>query len=112
MGLQHEVDNMFSQKDALQAQHDQLLLLRQLAREKYTKLYQFVVEASSSQQNQYGMVSACPPEYPHHSIELDLNSEHHSFMVANNSSAACTDLSVASYNDIPANFTDKIDKNE
>lgn len=65
MGLQQEVDGMFNQKLLLQAQQDHLLVLRQQARDKYSKLYNFILESSSSFRSQYLVVNT-PPDYPHH----------------------------------------------
>ena len=74
MGLQSEVDNMFMQKSTLEQQYDQLIMLRELARDKYTKLYQFVVEASASRQPFFD-ITASPPGFPDKdsSQEVQLN---------------------------------------
>jgi hypothetical protein len=63
VGLQGEVDVMFSQKEALQRQQDQLLLWRQMARDKYANLYQFILDAST-RHNVQSFTSENPPEYP------------------------------------------------
>jgi segmentation protein cap'n'collar len=47
--LQGEVERLYSQKKAFQLQHEQLIALRHIAREKYTKLYDFIVSSSASQ---------------------------------------------------------------
>jgi len=106
MGLQQEVDGMFSQKDSLVSQHDQLLMLRQMARDKYTKLYHFILEASSAQQNLYGS-AICPPDYPHRNFDQDIDSQHHnSLIVAANCSTS--GVRISSLNDMHMNFHDKI----
>lgn len=46
VGLQGEVDHMFNQKESLKHQQEKLLLMRQIAREKYTKLYEFILESN------------------------------------------------------------------
>lgn len=48
MGLQGEVHVMLSQKESLEAQQHQLLAARQMAKERYSKLYQFVVDSRTS----------------------------------------------------------------
>ena len=86
MGLQTEVDSMFHQKGSLEGQYNQLLMLRELARDKYTKLYQFVVESSSSRQPFFDL-TASPPGFPDKDIsqEVQLNeSVNNSFVVSTN----------------------------
>ena len=62
------------QKSTLEQQYDQLIMLRELARDKYTKLYQFVVEASASRQPFFD-ITASPPGFPDKdsSQEVQLN---------------------------------------
>ena len=48
MGLQGEVNVMLSQKESLEAQQHQLLAIRQMAKERYSKLYQYVVETRTA----------------------------------------------------------------
>lgn len=48
MGLQGEVHVMLSQKESLEAQQHQLMAIRQRAKERYSKLYQYVVDSSPS----------------------------------------------------------------
>lgn len=108
MGLQHEVDGMFSQKSSLELQHDQLLMLRQMARDKYTKLYHFILEASA-QQNLYGS-AICPPEYPHRNFDEEIDTEHHNSFIVTNCSAS--GVRISSLNDMHMNFDDKFDKND
>lgn len=47
MGLQGEVHGMLSQKESLEAQQHQLMAIRQRAKERYSKLYQYVVDSST-----------------------------------------------------------------
>ena len=86
MGLQTEVDTMFNQKDHLENQYNQLMMLREMARDKYAKLYQFVVEASSSRQ--HFELTASPPGFPDKdssSNEVQLNDNvSNSFAVSSN----------------------------
>ena len=89
MGLQTEVDSMFNQKGSLEAQYDQLLMIRDLARDKYTKLYQFVVESSASRQPFFDL-TASPPGFPDKDIsqEVQLNDNvSNTFVVSANISA-------------------------
>lgn len=99
MGLQHDVDGMFSQKDALQAQHDHLLLLRQMARDKYAKLYNFILEASS-QQNSFNI---CQSDYSHPEIIHQIENDHNSFDVSAISSESISNA---------ANMFNSFDKHE
>nr|QQZ00116.1 nuclear factor erythroid 2-related factor [Eotetranychus sexmaculatus] len=48
LSLQSEVGRLYSQKKAFEIQQEQLLHLRHLAQEKYTKLYDFILSASES----------------------------------------------------------------
>lgn len=48
MGLQGEVHVMLSQRESLEAQQHELLAIRQMAKERYSKLYQYVVDSRSS----------------------------------------------------------------
>ncbi|XP_054162465.1 endoplasmic reticulum membrane sensor NFE2L1-like [Oppia nitens] len=62
LGLQYEVDGMVSEKQSLEMQYNQLLLLRDLAHQKYSKLYNFIKESSVTQQTHYvGLISL--PDY-------------------------------------------------
>ncbi|KPM05357.1 Cap-n-collar bZIP protein-like protein [Sarcoptes scabiei] len=63
MGLQSEVDNMYLEKETLQNEYNRLIILREMARDKYAKLYHFVIEASSSKQSYY-QLSSSPPDFP------------------------------------------------
>ncbi len=94
MGLQQEVDGMFSQKNSLESQHDQLLMMRQMARDKYTKLLNFIREASNV--NLYG------------SFVKEIDNEHNSFIVTNNCSTSGVRMN--SLNDMHMNFHEKFDK--
>ena len=48
LDLQSEVGRLYSQKKAFEIQQEQLLALRHLAQEKYTKLYDFILSSSES----------------------------------------------------------------
>lgn len=48
LDLQTEVDRLYSQKKAYELQQEQLLALRHLAQEKYTKLYHFIFGPSGN----------------------------------------------------------------
>lgn len=65
---------MYSQKNALENQYNQLMMLREMARDKYTKLYQFLLEASSSRGSLFEL-SSSPPDFPvkDSSNELEIN---------------------------------------
>ena len=112
VGLQHEVDGMFSQKHSLKSQYDELMVLREMARQKYTKLYQLVVEASSAQHNLYDS-AICPPDYPHRHFEQEVEEEsHHSMIVTNNCSDS--ELRINSLGEMQLNFhnDNKFDKKD
>ncbi|XP_054162317.1 segmentation protein cap'n'collar-like [Oppia nitens] len=84
LGLQHEVDNMFVQKHSLESLNDQLLMLRDMAREKYSKLYHFILEVSTPQPSHYE--SSVPlPDYPNRQYEQNMDSleRHESLIVTN-----------------------------
>lgn len=63
MGLQTEVESMFSEKQSLLEEYNQLMTVREMALNKYTKLYNFVKEASSSRQSYFNTASN-PPNFP------------------------------------------------
>lgn len=63
MGLQYEVGTMYTRKDQMESRYQQLLMLREMARDKYSKLYQFVLEASSSTKPFLELTSS-PPDFP------------------------------------------------
>ncbi|CAG2109216.1 unnamed protein product [Medioppia subpectinata] len=112
LGLQHEVDGMFSQKHSLETQHDQLLMLREMAREKYSKLYHFIVEASANQQSGYDS-SICPPDYPnrHYEDEQHMDDERHNSLIVTNCSDS--EIRISSLNEMQMNFqNEKFDKND
>lgn len=110
LGLQHEVDGMFSQKNSLESQYDELMVLRQMARDKYTKLYHFILEASSAQQNLYGS-SICPPDYPNARHYEQQEERHNSLIVSNNCSDS--DVRISSLNEMQMNFqNEKFDKKD
>ena len=89
MGLQTEVDTMFSQKNGLENRYNQLIMLRNMARDKYNKLYQFILEASSSRAPFFDLTSS-PPDFPEkdnsHDVQMS-NTVNNSFLVANNISS-------------------------
>lgn len=51
LGLQGEVDRLFAQKESLELQQAHLLSLRDLARDKYAKLYHFIFESKQALTN-------------------------------------------------------------
>lgn len=111
VGLQHEVDGMFSQKHSLKCQYEQLMAMREMARQKYSKLYQFVVEASA-QHNLYES-AICPPDYSHRHFEQDVEEEsHNSIIVSNNCSDS--ELRISSLAEMQLNFEsdNKFDKKD
>lgn len=48
LDLQSEVERLYSQKKAYELQQEQLLALRHLAQEKYTKLYHFIFSSTGN----------------------------------------------------------------
>lgn len=88
---------MFNQKDHLESQYNQLMLLREMARDKYAKLYQFVVEASSSRQ--HFELTASPPGFPDKdssSNEVQLNDNvNNSFAVSANLTSTSAPVSTS-----------------
>lgn len=58
MGLQTEVDSMFSEKGALEAEYNHMMMLREMARNKYSKLYHLVLESSSSRQQFFELTAS------------------------------------------------------
>lgn len=95
MGLQSEVDTMFSKKNSLESRYEHLAMMREHARDKYTKLYQFVVEASASRQPYFDL-TASPPGFPDKgsSQEVQLNdSGNNSYAVSANITSASVPVS-------------------
>lgn len=92
MCLQSEVGRMFSQKSSLENRYNQLMILREMARDKYTKLYQFVVESSSSQQPFFES-SASPPDFPEkdsnttNDVQIGSNAGNTFLVTSNNTSS-------------------------
>jgi hypothetical protein len=62
MGLQGDVDRLFAQKEAMEQQQAQLLYLRELARDKYAKLYNFFRDSHTDSMTQ--VANQDPPEDP------------------------------------------------
>ena len=62
MGLQGDVDRLFAQKEAMEQQQAQLLYLRELARDKYAKLYNFFRDSHVETGPQ--VANQDPPEDP------------------------------------------------
>lgn len=92
MGLQSEVDTMYNQKDSLENQYNQLLMVREMARDKYNKLYHFVVEASSSRQT-FLELSSSPPDFPlkdSSSNEIQINGNSTNGFIVTNTTVTTT----------------------
>ncbi|OTF72807.1 Cap-n-collar bZIP protein-like protein [Euroglyphus maynei] len=99
MGLQTEVDTMYSQKGSLESQYNQLLMVREMARDKYNKLYHFVVEASSSRQT-FLELSSSPPDFPlkdSSSNEIQINDNSTNGFVVTNATTTSTPVPISSY---------------
>lgn len=62
MGLQGDVDRLFAQKEAMEQQQAQLLYLRELARDKYAKLYNFFRDSHA--EHAAPVTNQDPPEDP------------------------------------------------
>lgn len=78
LGLQGEVDRLFAQKESLELQQAHLLSLRDLARDKYAKLYHFILESKQTLTNGHFtttlLTNENPPDDPHPNRSLIVTS--------------------------------------
>lgn len=64
LGLQGDVDRLFAQKESLEQQQAQLLYLRELARDKYSRLYNFIRDSRGDAGAGGAFTSQGPPGDP------------------------------------------------